>query len=398
MAANLGFVLNVFPEHDEELAQRLIVQLMANFPGAPISVITDGKLANSAAFQKDIIAYHEGVPLKQRRTGGLWTQRMLQQGLGLDTEYVVKLDPDSYIHRPFAVLPEGDLAGERKLTPWGTPYIRGGCIVFKRDAIRTMLDSNYLLDPLYTRADLYCYRHYADNRLVALTDYIIGSVAERCELSVEDWHEVSGGIYGTWDLVPDNPNDQWAITHPVMLTPRAQAVRQAMCVPGFMSKSELGWLYDRAEGNVVEVGTYYGRSAVAIASKLKQNGGFLTCVDPWQDFVSEGGKLIKGSQAFVPFQANMETLALPVTWIRGRSPDVASRWQDGSLDMVFLDGDHSVEGVTADIKNWRGKLKPGGLLCGHDYLIERPGVLKAVKSLLPGFSVKDTIWYSRVFL
>ena len=48
------------------------------------------------------------------------------------------------------------------------------------------------------------------------------------------------------------------------------------------------------------------------------------------------------------------------------------------LDFVFLDADHGYEAVAADIEAWRHTLKPGGLLCGHDYGDERFGVTEAV--------------------
>lgn len=38
-----------------------------------------------------------------------------------------------------------------------------------------------------------------------------------------------------------------------------------------------------------------------------------------------------------------------------------------SLDFAFIDADHSYEAVSRDIAVWRTNVKPGGLLCGHDY-------------------------------
>ena len=50
------------------------------------------------------------------------------------------------------------------------------------------------------------------------------------------------------------------------------------------------------------------------------------------------------------------------------SLDAVKAFADVSLDFVFIDADHSYEGVSADIEAWRHKVKPGGLLSGHDYV------------------------------
>jgi predicted O-methyltransferase YrrM len=57
---------------------------------------------------------------------------------------------------------------------------------------------------------------------------------------------------------------------------------------------------------------------------------------------------------------------------------------DGSLDFVFIDADHSEAAVTEDIYNWRPKVKKGGWFGGHDYRTRRfPGVYAAVKKAFP---------------
>jgi predicted O-methyltransferase YrrM len=38
------------------------------------------------------------------------------------------------------------------------------------------------------------------------------------------------------------------------------------------------------------------------------------------------------------------------------------------VDMIYVDGDHRYNGVEADIKNWFGRVIPGGLIVFHDYI------------------------------
>lgn len=87
--------------------------------------------------------------------------------------------------------------------------------------------------------------------------------------------------------------------------------------------------------------------------------------------------------------------------IAKKSVDAAKEVEDGSLDFVFIDADHSYEGCKADIEAWLPKLRPGGLLCGHDY--ERPkypreGVKQAVDEFASAKRLaverdKDNTWF-----
>ncbi len=55
------------------------------------------------------------------------------------------------------------------------------------------------------------------------------------------------------------------------------------------------------------------------------------------------------------------------TILRYTTREAANHIADASLDLVFIDADHSYEGCRDDIKNWLPKVKPGGWLSGHDY-------------------------------
>jgi len=71
--------------------------------------------------------------------------------------------------------------------------------------------------------------------------------------------------------------------------------------------------------------------------------------------------------------------------IRMDSCEAAEIFIEGSLDLVFIDANHSFKGVTADIEAWLPKVRSGGILCGHDY--ERyEAVTKAVDNSFGGKS------------
>jgi len=52
-------------------------------------------------------------------------------------------------------------------------------------------------------------------------------------------------------------------------------------------------------------------------------------------------------------------------------------FEDGSLDLVFVDGLHD-ESVAADLLAWEPKLRPGGILVGHDFSSDWPDVPRRV--------------------
>lgn len=49
------------------------------------------------------------------------------------------------------------------------------------------------------------------------------------------------------------------------------------------------------------------------------------------------------------------------------STEASATYINACLDFVFLDGCHTFDAVSEDIRSWKPKLKPGGILAGHDY-------------------------------
>ena len=61
------------------------------------------------------------------------------------------------------------------------------------------------------------------------------------------------------------------------------------------------------------------------------------------------------------------------------SVEAAQNLVDGSLDLCFIDADHSYVGVKRDIEAYYTKVRSGGYLGGHDFGNKRlPGVKKAI--------------------
>lgn len=74
--------------------------------------------------------------------------------------------------------------------------------------------------------------------------------------------------------------------------------------------------------------------------------------------------------------------------------EAASFVPDGSLDLVFIDADHTSEAVRRDIEAWRPKVKAGGFLSGHD--IDWESVRSVVDEMVPGYDVgPDNVWLAR---
>jgi len=81
--------------------------------------------------------------------------------------------------------------------------------------------------------------------------------------------------------------------------------------------------------------------------------------------------------------------------LKGDSVAMADHVEDDSLDFIFIDADHRYDGVVRDLAAWVPKLKPGGLLSGHD--IHLPGVLRAVTEKIKNYQEAgiDNVWFAK---
>jgi cephalosporin hydroxylase len=108
----------------------------------------------------------------------------------------------------------------------------------------------------------------------------------------------------------------------------------------------------------------------------------LYMVDVWERIKNQKGDASHG-QSWHDFNWNRaQRLTLPWGYnrkmMKGLSVEMAKRLPDESLSLVYLDADHSYEGVINDLQAWYPKVVKGGVIAGHDYLNEAYGVKKAV--------------------
>lgn len=123
---------------------------------------------------------------------------------------------------------------------------------------------------------------------------------------------------------------------------------------------------------VVEVGTFAGLTAIEMADA----GAIVHCVDHWQGNPNDGLG-VAPVNAYETFLSNIGDRRNKTIFVhRGASLDVAANWHS-AIDMVFIDASHEYEDVKADIAAWSPFVRPGGVVCGHDYLPQFPGVIRA---------------------
>jgi hypothetical protein len=80
--------------------------------------------------------------------------------------------------------------------------------------------------------------------------------------------------------------------------------------------------------------------------------------------------------------ANVANLFPNALMTPGFSAQVAQQFPDNSFSLVYLDADHSFNGVLTDLHAWYPNVRPGGIIAGHDYLNPAYGVKEAVSEFV----------------
>lgn len=165
-------------------------------------------------------------------------------------------------------------------------------------------------------------------------------------------------------------------------------------VPGMLWPSEQSWIHDRFSKSKdhLEVGVYCGRSMLATAM------GNRTCSIVGVDNQAENNGDAKWTadvrRATIDLIRRKTTCKVEMILKHSMDAfrDLAQR--GSKFDSVFIDACHFYAECKADIEAFTSLIRPGGIIAGHDYWPQHPGVMEAVNETGPFNVVSGTrIWW-----
>jgi len=130
-----------------------------------------------------------------------------------------------------------------------------------------------------------------------------------------------------------------------------------------------------------EIGVYRGE----FTEEFCKVGLTIFAVDPWMGY-SGAGRSEKSQEMQ---EINLRHAAKRLSpykncrLVRKTSIQALNDFADNSLDFVYIDGDHRFKAVAEDISEWYKKVKPGGIISGHDYFCTNPKANNVICQVAP---------------
>lgn len=121
---------------------------------------------------------------------------------------------------------------------------------------------------------------------------------------------------------------------------------------GFTKGAEIGVLFGR-----------YSKILCEVNPKLK-----LFSIDPWLAYKEYKDLTTQDDFDNLYEQTKTALASFNCKIIRAKSMDAIKEFSDNSLDFVYIDGNHEFASETNDIYEWSKKVRPGGIISGHDYI------------------------------
>lgn len=179
-------------------------------------------------------------------------------------------------------------------------------------------------------------------------------------------------------------------------TNMAQRLARFSAIPGMLPRERGLVLYSLAygcsiPGDVVEIGSWQGRSTCYLAQACRDSdNGIVRAIDHFKGNVGVEQQYVVGqsdlSDLESKFRRHVAGAGLK-DYVRlynmtSRDAAAAYRTDFARVRMLFIDGDHSYEGVRNDIELFAPLLQPGGIIVFDDYHSDGPGVVQAVRDVI----------------
>ena len=137
-----------------------------------------------------------------------------------------------------------------------------------------------------------------------------------------------------------------------------------------------------------EIGVFKGEfSAVILKANPKME---YFCVDAWEDYEEWRNKYGKTGLNLYMAEAQERLKKYNAHFYKQYSMIAVKHFKDESLDFVYIDANHDVPWVMDDIVEWSKKVRPGGIVSGHDYIHARKGKVAYV------YVRKAVAWYTEL--
>lgn len=122
--------------------------------------------------------------------------------------------------------------------------------------------------------------------------------------------------------------------------------------------------------NVAELGVYRGDFAKYLLENTKSIDRYLM-IDPWRNLSDWNKPANEENNIFEEFyQETLQKTDFAKEKrhiLRGKTTEVIHQIEDNSLDFIYIDGDHTLKGITIDLINLWPKLKHNGFIVGDDF-------------------------------
>lgn len=196
-------------------------------------------------------------------------------------------------------------------------------------------------------------------------------------------------------------------------------------VPGWLFDDEPDTLYNLAlhcDRDILEIGTFQGKSTIILAQALKDNnsGCKVVSVDPLEPpivtaIIQEIDNL--SSKDFRRFFKNKQRKTIirnigdwciarkkkairdefnnrdldNIVMLTMKSYEVVESLKDEYYGMIFVDGDHTYPSAKTDLQLYYDKLGRGGYMVVHDVNNSYPGIQKAVREEITIDKYRDVV-------